>query len=453
MLRLTDPTSIDAAVEKGSYHSHMSDAELLTPAKASNPFEELNPKGSRKRKQIDFTCTEIADSIESQQASASPSFKKVKDMPACRSPTLLRKATLLAGNKDPPMDTDLPRPAVPVENGRLEAPAAATSQGATTAMIDPSFLANLDKKLDLLTSGMMSISSRVDEQAKKQSDNSAAIAAQGEAITNNSRDIADIFKKLERLQKGQSAPAVPQERATCSQQYRWARRSVRIWPVRSGTEDELWESTGDFLHDKLKLTGEQVCQEDIESIKKVEGSAAMGTVRDEVLVTFFSPEVRDSVMMNAKNLAGDVDAAGIPMAGVRLEIPPELLDTFRLLSRFGTRLRARHGEGTKRHIKFDDFNAGLFAVIKLPGDTGWTRVSPAMARRDLEASFLEEERATQKRLAVKLLPGPRERLHRPPEPANGGRRMLAPPGDPSHGLGSSGLRPRSKWRVPDRPPA
>ena len=45
-------------------------------------------------------------------------------------------------------------------------------------------------------------------------------------------------------------------------------------------------------------------------------------------------------------LRSTFDGEGKPTAGIRLELPPELLDTVRLLSRFGTRLRARHGVGT-----------------------------------------------------------------------------------------------------------
>ena len=81
-------------------------------------------------------------------------------------------------------------------------------------------------------------------------------------------------------------------------------------------------------------------------------------------------------MSGAVNIAMHIDAAGQPTAGIRLELLPELMDTFRLLSRFGTRLRARHGEGTKRHVKFDDMEATLYMNIKLPGDESWSRSSP-----------------------------------------------------------------------------
>lgn len=104
---------------------------------------------------------------------------------------------------------------------------------------------------------------------------------------------------------------------------------------------------------------------------------------------------------NATNLSDSGDGEGRPTAGIRLEIPSELEDTFRLLARFGTRLRARHGEGTKRHIKFDDFAGSLYSNVKLPGDLSWTRVTPAMAQEDLEASLREESSRHKKRLATK----------------------------------------------------
>ena len=87
--------------------------------------------------------------------------------------------------------------------------------------------------------------------------------------------------------------------------------------------------------------------------------------------------------------------------------------TFKLLSRFGTRLCARHGEGTKRHVKFDNFEASLYINVKLPGDTEWSRVSPAMAKTDLDQSSREETACILRRMAVSGNPaisGPSKRL-------------------------------------------
>ena len=161
------------------------------------------------------------------------------------------------------------------------------------------------------------------------------------------------------------------------------------------------------------------------------------------MVTFGSSAVRDKVVSHSANLAPCVDDGGKPTAGLRLEIPRELNDTFKLLSRFGTRLRARHGVGTKHHIRFDDFAGSLYSNVKLPGDETWTRVTPATAREDLAASAREESACTRKRLATKLVPGPRERLSRPLPPSTmtaGRPRSQAVPGP-------SGKRPR--WTDPE----
>ena len=164
----------------------------------------------------------------------------------------------------------------------------------------------------------------------------------------------------------------------------------------------------------------------------------------------WSPSVRDNIVSHSANLAPCVDDGGKPTAGLRLEIPRELNDTFKLLSRFGTCLRARHGVGTKNHIKFDDFTGSLYSNVKLPGDETWTRVSPATAREDLTASVKEENVCTRKRLATKLVPGPRERLSRPlPGPLSGPPPSTLTAGRPrNHAApGPSGKRPR--WTDPE----
>ena len=95
---------------------------------------------------------------------------------------------------------------------------------------------------------------------------------------------------------------------------------------------------------------------------------------------------------------------GIPTAGLRLEIPEELMGQFRLLSRFGARLRARHGSGTKRHIKFDDLEGALFMNIKLPGDEAWSRVTAETARLDMERTARDESASVLKRIHAKPMP-------------------------------------------------
>ena len=131
----------------------------------------------------------------------------------------------------------------------------------------------------------------------------------------------------------------------------------------------MWEGVGEFIHEVLMVSTRQVGQDDIESIRRPQEPAPPGIEdRREVIVTFFDKWKRDTVMASSPNLSEMIVQAGKPTAGVRLEMPKELEDMFTMLNRFGTRLRARHGAGTKRHIKFDDFTGSLFTNIKLPGD-------------------------------------------------------------------------------------
>ena len=239
--------------------------DFSTPAKDPNPIEDLNPRGSRKRKQIDFTSKLIRDNIQSRHSSASPLLKKSKDMPACRSPNPIMKATLQVPSMA--MDTDQGPPVRNTVHTKLVGPqdkqAPVAVLGTAPALIDPEFLSKMDKKMDLLTAGMMSISSRVDEQGKRLTENSALIAGQAEAISTNAENIAEIFRKLENIQSGRTSTPAPPRRSECSQQYRWARRSIRIWPIPATNEDLRWEGVGDFLQDKLKLDSSKVSQEDI----------------------------------------------------------------------------------------------------------------------------------------------------------------------------------------------
>ena len=278
------------------------------------------------------------------------------------------------------------------------------------------------------------------------------VEANAAAITMNKDNIEKVKEKsdrhdteLERLTARvkvleTSKPVVP-DRVVLSESYLKARRSIRIWPVDGATEEELRGNAGEFLHGPLAIPKGDVGQDDVEDVSRVQDPLQPEIIRNEVVVRFKDRRTRDMVMASSVNLASCIDSGGRPTAGTRLELPDELKDTFRLLARFGTRLRARHGEGTKRHVKFDDFAGSLFSNIKLPGDTKWTRVTPKMARADLDASLREENEANQKRLAAKLIPGPRERLQRPPS----GR---TDPGA-SQAL-QSGKRPR--WAGPSRRP-
>ena len=320
----------------------------------------------------------------------------------------------------------------------------------TTDFLLKALKENTDPLLKSFNASLGALSHRIDDNSARISANANTISQQAATASVQQEAIEklnDRVSVLERSGKAGDRRGVPERRAALSPEFLLARRSVRLWPVDGDCKDALWENVGIFLHETLAIREADLGQEDIELITRdVEGREQ--TERREVIVRFYEKQKRDMVMTSsAPALANKVDREGKPTAGIRLEVPAELGDTFRLLSRFGTRLRARHGAGTKRHIKFDDFCGSMYANVKLPGDLNWTRITPEMAREDMAASLREENVLTQKRLASKLVPGPRERLSRPlPEirAATGPVRIAG--SDPSV-AGPLGKRPR--WSVPD----
>lgn len=342
-------------------------------------------------------------------------------------------------------------PPVHVENMEVAQGAAAELVAPCTQPITAEFLlkALRENKEDIVKS----FNSNINALAKKVDQNSIMIRDGAEAVERNMAGICKQKTEIERLTSRVSAlessgarqNLVALRRASLSADYLAARRSVRLWPVAARDESELWEGVGNFLHGMMGISEDDMSQDDIEGIVRVEGPPLTDRIRDEVIVRFFDKRKRDVVFSNAPGLATAIDGDGRPTAGLRLEIPPEMDDTFRLLSCFGTRLRARHGDGTKRHIKFDEFAGSLYANVKLLGDTTWTRVTPEMARQDLETSMREEDSHHQRRLASKLVPGPRERLSRPPPATSTSGRLRGT-------LVGDSSRQRPRWRVPNRHP-
>ena len=329
-------------------------------------------------------------------------------------------------------------------------------QGSVASMTAEFFLKalkdNSDHVIKSFNASLGALSQRIDDNTSRIADNTSAIAKQSATNSAQLSELKALSDRVSRLEASKQDDAKVMEcRAVLSDTYVLARRAVRLWPVVGSDEESLWQGVGEFLHETMAIREDDICQDDIEEIVRVPLERGRDD-RDEVVVRFFDKQKRDLVASSAPSLAPKIDRNGKPTAGIRMEIPPELTDTFRLLSRFGTRLRARHGAGTKRHIKFDDYYGSLFTNIKLPGDTTWTKVTPAMARADLEASMREENANTNRRLAAKLVPGPRERLSRLVPEVRASRAVAIPSGTsrPNPPALPSGKRPR--WSVPDRTP-
>ena len=98
--------------------------------------------------------------------------------------------------------------------------------------------------------------------------------------------------------------------------YLWARRCLRVWPVRGSDSSALWESAGNFIHDILKVPVDDIGESDIESVRKIRD--VRKTISDEALIAFHSPQLRDLVARHAVNLAEARDADGRPTAGLRI---------------------------------------------------------------------------------------------------------------------------------------
>ena len=119
----------------------------------------------------------------------------------------------------------------------------------------------------------------------------------------------------------------------------------------------------------------------------------------EILITFADHYERDFYYSKAKNLAGYRNAEGDPTAGIRLDVPPYLMGTFKLLGDHGYEIRAANGVDTKRYIKYDDENLSLILEIRLPGQTKWIRIRPDQARSYSE----EKDRAVYNSLRSSLM--------------------------------------------------
>ena len=313
---------------------------------------------------------------------------------------------------------------------------------------------NKEEIITSLQSSIGDLARKVEANVGEIAANKADIIKQSARTDLNDSKLEKLTARVRALEMSGPRSEAVQKRAVLSTEYQRARRSVRMWPIAGSRDEDMWGNVGEFLHGPLGIPDGDIGQDDVEEVVRVIDGVRPENIKDEATVIFKDKRIRDMVMAASTNLATCVDANGKPTAGTRLELPDELKDTFRLLSRFGTRLRARHGEGTKRHVKFDDFAGSLYSIIKLPGDEKWTRVTPEMARHDLEASLREEDAANQKRMAAKMIPGPRERLRRAPMEASAQLPITA---IPTRALARSeppitqcGKRPR--WAAPPRRP-
>ena len=240
-----------------------------------------------------------------------------------------------------------------------------------------------------------------------------------EQVDSNTHQIRLIKTELDKV-KASGGPGPGPHNDVEWKRYEKSRRSIRIWPVRGTSETELWRNTGIFLHTTLSIPHDEMEEERISEIRRMRTGGTR--IKDEALVVFIDAETRDFVTGFARNLANAVDTNGNPTAGLRMDIPIQLMSVFKLLETHGRKMRDRYGKEFKRHIRYDDSARSLYLNVKLPQEENWTRISPGFAR-----SMAEEEESGREM---------RDRFG-----TSGTWRPMSSLGGPSPGRGSSGPCP------------
>ena len=99
----------------------------------------------------------------------------------------------------------------------------------------------------------------------------------------NLNDIAEIKEALKCIKtRGISTEGNNNE----AKKFDIVRRSLRFWPVLGRTEEEIWNSTGDFVHKTLGIPLNEIDQEKIESVRRMRSGRPGQRIKDEVLVRF-----------------------------------------------------------------------------------------------------------------------------------------------------------------------
>ena len=305
--------------------------------------------------------------------------------------------------------------------------------------------ATVTAKLDKVTGDLAALSRTVEASKTEVAEITEEVGRHSTELAEHRALVEGLAERIARLEREGS---MINKSSKLSPAYLLARRSVRMWPIENSSPQTLWKGVGEFLHKALGIPESDIGPDDIEDVTATpEPKYAAGNINKEALVTFACPRVREMVVSSSPNLSNLMDK-GVPTAGLRLEIPDELMGQFCLLSRFGTRLRARHGVGTKRHVKFDDLDGSLYMNIKLPGDDSWSKITTETARIDMEKTAKDESTLVLQRIHAKPLPtsrmdkGPRQRLAVPAPPMPAGSTGGRPPQDARVGQGQ---RPRSAW--------
>ena len=175
--------------------------------------------------------------------------------------------------------------------------------------------------------------------------------------------------------------------------YEKARRSLRIWPLKGDTAEEMQQSVVDFCHNALMLP--QSSSLGIESVARVRSSPRSQSFM-EVMVLFEENYYRDRILGCGPKLANYRDEDGKPTCGLRLQIPGHLMSQFKALENFAFTKKRDFNGRIKKHIKFDDVNSCLFLQMKHFEDDDWSNFT-------YEQALAKQEKSNAKRVKKSLL--------------------------------------------------
>ena len=143
-------------------------------------------------------------------------------------------------------------------------------------------------------------------------------------------------------------------------------------------DDELLNGSISFIRKIVKVPEDEVHDNQIERARRALYTRKTSSTL-EAVATFSSVFARDRVSAHGKNLRPYFDEQDRPTAGMKIDFPPFLSKTFRILEWYRAEMRRNHGPGTRRNIRFNDDDLSLYLDVKLPGDDHWHRVEQDMA--------------------------------------------------------------------------
>ena len=327
---------------------------------------------------------QVLDRLKVQESSASPLLKKSK----------------LAGKGPSP---------IPEAEAEPSGPAGSPTGGPEMALTMADFKEYMEKNTNLRLDNIDRTVSGLGADVRS---NTAKISAQETLIRQNQGNIEDLRSELQRVRTAPAPvsmpapnpwPSFPQAEASLGpppaddEAYNKARRSLRLWPVPGTTTPELWAAARSFVQEKLGASDVQ--GDMIQHVERMQIPSGPG-ITLEALVRFRDFTVRDRVIGCAAKLAGCQDSTGKSTAGMRIEVPPKLQQAFRVLFKYGQNLRARHGPGTRRHVKFDDDARSLYLNVRLPNEETWCRVSTTLALKGMRARQTLHDGELERRLDI-----------------------------------------------------